>query len=439
MERRYLAHQADDEIAGADKRIDDMNAFIGERTPEFGLEQMFYALHHEIDNRLWCINDAVRIGDFGGVALKKLFVDGIEEVLFLREIGEGCRLTFNFPIERLQVFEECVAAICILNERVDNLLYLACDDVPLCEVRIVKDGAEGAFCQEMLEEHLFDSGFGEVGVNRGLAELMELGEGGSEARTLAVTRLDEFLRLAPQCWHGITKFGNSGAPLGGIFTFVGEECLQHGDKRLAFGDVRVQHLASVLIKNGAFRGLEEDVVLWVAGIKLGLDFGAQVAFDTFRLPGAAGQVVFIKQCAIEADERMRRVREVSPTENRSARACPPRIFRTRSRARACPPRTFRDSQRIFTDERPIQLSRAGFQECLKGGADSSFVGDTALLIGFKCGVVDIDGLTVWFEVECRHYSSCASLGSWSTARIAVRTSLQTRTACSASASVMKVS
>ena len=71
-------------------------------------------------------------------------------------------------------------------------------------------------------------------------------------------------------------------------------------------------------------------------------------------------------------------------------------------AGACPPRTPWDSQRIFTNERPVQLPRANFEECLEGGADSGFMGDTVLSIPVKGIVVGGYRFMGWFDVECWH-------------------------------------
>lgn len=51
--------------------------------------------HHEINDRLWGVDDTVRVCYLNREALKKLLVDGIEKLLFLREVfTEECCL-FN--------------------------------------------------------------------------------------------------------------------------------------------------------------------------------------------------------------------------------------------------------------------------------------------------------------------------------------------------------
>ena len=92
---------SDDEVASANKRINDIHTGIGKRAVKFGLEDMLDAFHHEIDNRLWCVDDAVRVCDLDRETLKKLLVDGVEESLFLREVGDGCGGLFNRNVERV--------------------------------------------------------------------------------------------------------------------------------------------------------------------------------------------------------------------------------------------------------------------------------------------------------------------------------------------------
>lgn len=85
--------------------------------------------------------------------------------------------------------------------------------------------------------------------------------------------------------------------------------------------------------------------------------------------------MFIKQRAIEANHRS---------------------------AGACPLRSLWDSQRPFTNQRPVSLSCACFKECLKGGAHGGFVRYPELLILFEGGVVSRYYLMRWFEVKCWH-------------------------------------
>ena len=108
-------HDADDEVAGADERVDDVDTGIGERTVELRPEDMLDAFHHEIDDRLWCVDDAVRVCDFDREALKELLVDGVEESLFLREVRDRRSGSLDCGVERFQKTQKFRAIQCSLG------------------------------------------------------------------------------------------------------------------------------------------------------------------------------------------------------------------------------------------------------------------------------------------------------------------------------------
>ena len=151
-----MSASTDDEVAGPDKRIDNMNACIRQRPIKLGFQDMFNAVHHEIDNRLGCVDDAVCVRHLHGEPLKKLFIDGVEELLFLGEVlAEGCGI-FNSSIERIQRFKKRVATECVLDEYLNDVFNLAGDDIPTREVGVIEDGTEDAFCEQVLDEHLLN-------------------------------------------------------------------------------------------------------------------------------------------------------------------------------------------------------------------------------------------------------------------------------------------
>ena len=76
---------------------------------------MLNAFHHEIDDRLRCVDDAVRVCDFDGEALKKLLVDGVEEPLFLREVRDRRSGSLDCSIERFQETQKFRAIQCSLG------------------------------------------------------------------------------------------------------------------------------------------------------------------------------------------------------------------------------------------------------------------------------------------------------------------------------------
>src|SRR5438876_12134033 len=91
------------------KGVEDVDAFVAERASEFLLQNLFDAAHHEIDDGLLCIDDAVGIGLFGRVALEESLVDLIEKGLFFRKARGFFSATLNGAVEAFVVAQKGVA------------------------------------------------------------------------------------------------------------------------------------------------------------------------------------------------------------------------------------------------------------------------------------------------------------------------------------------
>ena len=109
---------------------------------------------------------------------------------------------FDGDVKPIQAFEKIIAAERVGGEGVDDGFDFAGDDVSVDEVRVVKDGSEQSHGQEVLDEHLFNCGFGEVRVDCLTAFLIEIGKGN---RKLWV-RLPCFFAMifakpCPNFWH----------------------------------------------------------------------------------------------------------------------------------------------------------------------------------------------------------------------------------------------
>ena len=75
-----------------------MYAGVRQRSVEFGFQEIFNAVYHEIYNRLGGIDNTVGICDFNREALKETLVDSIKEMLFFGEIfktSRASRLSFR--------------------------------------------------------------------------------------------------------------------------------------------------------------------------------------------------------------------------------------------------------------------------------------------------------------------------------------------------------
>ena len=124
-----------------------MNPGIRQRSVKLTFQDMLNAFHHEVNNWLWRVDDAVRVCHLHGESLKKLLIDGVEELLFLGEVfAEGCGVFYG-NVERIQRSEELVATECVSDEHLNDVLNLACDDIPAGEIGVIEDGSEDAFCE----------------------------------------------------------------------------------------------------------------------------------------------------------------------------------------------------------------------------------------------------------------------------------------------------
>ena len=97
-----LLHDADDEVAGADEGIEDVDAFVAERASEFFLQNLFDAAHHEVDDGLRRVDDAVGVGLFRRIALEETLINFVEECLLFGEAGGVFRALLYGLVEAVE-------------------------------------------------------------------------------------------------------------------------------------------------------------------------------------------------------------------------------------------------------------------------------------------------------------------------------------------------
>ena len=93
--------------------------------PNSSAQDFVHGADHEVDDGLGRVDDAVGVGHLDGVALEEAFVDGVEEVLLVGEIGHGGGGGFDGDVEAVEGLEELVAAEVLGGEGVDDLFDLA--------------------------------------------------------------------------------------------------------------------------------------------------------------------------------------------------------------------------------------------------------------------------------------------------------------------------
>ena len=137
-----VLHETDDEVTRSDERIDNVYPCIRERTTELGFQDVRHTVHHEIDDRLRCVDDAVCVRNVLGEPLEELLVERVEEVLFLGEVSAERRRLFDSDVESVQRSKKFVTAHRLPHQDVADVFYLACDDVSTREVRPIEDCAK---------------------------------------------------------------------------------------------------------------------------------------------------------------------------------------------------------------------------------------------------------------------------------------------------------
>ena len=154
----------------------------------------------------------------------------------------------------------------------------------------------------------------------------------------------------------------------GLFPFrnrrrrVFEKELENVDEVVGFREVGAVNAFALLIKNRAARFLKENVVLRITGGEFEFDFFFEIVGFVFRFPKAVIQTERIEQRAVGFGGGF--------------------AFAFDG---------------IFGNEFPIELAGAGFEQFLKGGADSGFVFDAELLEFFKIVVISNDAFVRGLE------------------------------------------
>ena len=78
-----------------------------------------------------------------------------------------------------------------------------------------------------------------------------------------------------------------------VGSLIVKELVDDLDEGFGTGNVLVENARPALIKDGAFGGLENNVIARVALVELELDFLSEVVFFVFRFPIAVRQMVEI--------------------------------------------------------------------------------------------------------------------------------------------------
>jgi hypothetical protein len=115
---------------------------------------MFNAGNHEIHERLWGVNDAMRVGHLDAKALEELY--RVEERLFLVKISDGGGSFFDCSVEMLQALAEIITTERTGIEGGNYRFDFVRDDVALDKIGHSENLPKNAFGEDVLDDHLLD-------------------------------------------------------------------------------------------------------------------------------------------------------------------------------------------------------------------------------------------------------------------------------------------
>ncbi len=297
----HAAHEVDDEISGSGAGVEDLDFGRGEQEAELVTESGFDGFAHVLDDGGRGVDDAVGVGGFDGVATEEALVDVVEKFLFGGEVGDVAGGAFDGGVERVEGAEIVIAAEAVADESVDDTLDFKGDSVAAGELGVVEDGAEEAFGEEVLDEHLIDGFAADVGVEGELAKGKEGGEGRLEVFVRLVGSGDFFSKAAGELGDALGEF------LDGVVEFLnvglGEtiKTRKESGKLAGIGEIAGEDAVAVLIEDGALGVLKDGVVKGVAAADFLFDFAVEIVVGVLRFPVAARDGEGIAEGSVETD------------------------------------------------------------------------------------------------------------------------------------------
>src|ERR1017187_7352885 len=205
-------------------------------------------------------NQRRRVRHLHAEALEELLIDGVEELLLLREVGDGGGGLLHSEVEAVELLQKVGPAEALGGEGINDLLDFGGDNVAAGEVGVVEDGAEQALGEQVLDEHFLDGGISEIGIDGAPGEFRKVGKRFDETPISLALPLDDFNQAAGEFGHAVLKLGDGALPFGVGGRRVAEEGVERVNEGGRLGKVGVEGHAVVLEGEGAARGWEEDVV-----------------------------------------------------------------------------------------------------------------------------------------------------------------------------------
>lgn len=134
-----------------------MDALVTKRAAKFRLQNLLHTVEYKIDNLLWRIDDPEGVCPLNSEALEELFIDSVEELLLLRELGNSVSGILYGEVEAIELLEEIVTGEVTAGECSDNFLNFDRNVVALHKVAHIENFPEDALGEQVLDKHLLNS------------------------------------------------------------------------------------------------------------------------------------------------------------------------------------------------------------------------------------------------------------------------------------------
>ena len=174
------------------------------------------------------------------------------------------------------------------------------DDIAIHKIGVIKHLTKNALGEDMLDDHLLHGGVGEVGVEGLAAEPGEVVKGLNEARVGKILPADQFQEGGGVLRQSIFELGHGLLPFLKMGRLIIEEGFEGLNQRFRAGDILIKILPAILVNDGPMRGLEENVVTGITGVKFLLNLLFQVVSGVLGFPVAMGQPEVVEQGAVQA-------------------------------------------------------------------------------------------------------------------------------------------
>ena len=278
-------------------RVQDLHVVVGQGLAEVLLQEVVRPPDDEVHHLVGRVDHAQPVRRRRVVRLVEVLVDGLEELLFLGVVGDLVGGPSDDPVVGPQPVDGLPPHV-PGEEGALQPVQLTGDVVLLVELVFPEYAEEDVLGQDVLEQHFPHVRRRHGGANGPAAQVQE-GRGGF--LVLRVLRLGLGDGGPQVLEHGGQVGLELALGLAELLDFRQLVVQEDADEAVQLpvpGHIYPHRLAAVLDQNSGLGVLEDDVVLGVAPVELGLYLGVQVIVGVLGLPVAPGHPQRVLDCAV---------------------------------------------------------------------------------------------------------------------------------------------